>query len=117
MLCISHYFITSFTIIGKPQYETKLAKKEDTLLGQSPSFICRFVANPQSTIQWYKNNRLVTDIQYNTIILSTNASLTLSSSTLTFLNTGINDKANYTCTAKNTIGEASQTKYLNVLCK
>jgi len=98
-----------------PEPQTKLDPKQDAMLGESPSFICRFLSNPGSAIEWKKDGNPITKVGYRTTTLRYNSSLTLSQSVLTFLNVERMDKGNYTCKASNSIGESTQWKVLNVL--
>ena len=50
-----------------------------------------------SQINWFKNEVPVTDVGYLTTPLKVNSSMTLSESTLTFLNVLKTDRANYSC--------------------
>lgn len=116
VLSVSKNFFLN-DIIGKPQAETKLGETRDVTHNESPSVQCRFLSNPKTSILWYKDGALITDKQYDTTLLHTNVSLTLTQSTLTFIKAGRNDRANYTCKAENLLGTAEQWRYLNVLCK
>lgn len=106
---------TYLNVQWKPQAETKLGETRDVTHNESPSVQCRFLSNPKTSILWYKDGALITDKQYDTTLLHTNVSLTLTQSTLTFIKAGRNDRANYTCKAENLLGTAEQWRYLNVL--
>ena len=120
MDCISFdRLIIIIIFLGKPypQAEKLFTGTQDLFAGQQHSFVCLYYSNPINKIDWFKDGTKVTHIQYATTTMTTNASISLTQSTLTILNAGPDDRANYSCQAENKIGASRQTKFLNVLCK
>ena len=75
------------------------------------TFICNVTSNPNSTINWKKGSTDVTKCSKCEVTTERNYGV------LSIYNLTRDDTANYTCLAKNTHGNDSDTKELIVLCK
>ena len=88
---------------------------ENVLNGLNAVLNCTTTGEPQPSIQWYMgNNTLINQSSKYSELTSANASNREYKSTLTILNTTLNDSSDYSCVATNIHGQVIRTAHVEV---
>ena len=118
------YYVTCFVFTGKPFIKASPVDENTSKFGYA-SFTCIAAGSPRPTIEWLKNNAVITSnssfglpeykiLVVNSSIGDCDITECAVSSTIVISNVTADDDAVYTCNASNNIGYMTSAAQLNI---